>query len=196
MEEKEYLRLIKELNLWGDKELNRPLFGEDCLWKNALQGCIWEFDKGYNKDLEHGYGRVNTVYVDFIKEHGENIPYLYRKNEYSDIEEVMTIGELKKTAKSMQQKRDAYLKQLSDSFEDKTSDEMLAVLTGPNKFDIHRIPVAFPPQDFVYDDETWENFYKEQFTKHSAKEGTSLDLSKYKKSIYPYSSYLGFWEHY
>lgn len=61
---------------------------------------------------------------------------------------------------------------------------------------IHRIPCAFPPQDFVYNDETWEKFYKEQFTKHSAKEGTSVDLSKYKKSIYPYSSYLGFWDHY
>ena len=41
-------KVIQDLNQWGKEELNRPNFGDECLWANALQGVTYRIGIGEN----------------------------------------------------------------------------------------------------------------------------------------------------
>ena len=193
MEKLDKVALINKLDTWGKKELGRPRFGKECLWASSAQDVAYDFDKGYNENLIKDWyqGDNNKEYLDFMKNHDNEEPYLYLQDGYGGISAVWSIPELTQLAKSKHEKQVAYLNKLKDCVD--KCENFRQVINYLKKLDGFEMPSEFPAENFILADGQFEEFLKDSIKRACEKFGEAVDVSKHKDSPYPYREYLGLW---
>ena len=187
-------KVIQDLNQWGKEELNRPNFGDECLWANALQGVAYRIGIGYQESLTSDInGRTNTNYTRFFDKHSAmDTPYLYIWMDYNVVGSIWTIDQVKEIAKKQQQKQAKYLTNLAN----KTSrindlDQLNEFLHTLNKYSM---PDVFPASNFIIYDETWEKFLTYILNQHKnllVIVNAAIENDKLLKSDpYPYTKFF------
>lgn len=187
-------KVIQDLNQWGKEELNRPNFGDECLWANALQGVAYRIGIGYQESLTSDInGRTNTNYTRFFDKHSAmDTPYLYVWMDYNVVGSVWTIDQVKEIAKKQQQKQAKYLTNLANKA------SRINDLDQLNEFlhtlDKYNMPDVFPASNFIIYDETWEKFLTYILNQHKnllVIVNAAIEKNKLLKSDpYPYTKFF------
>lgn len=181
-------KLLDQLALWGDHNLNRPNFGNECLWADSSQGVIYAFGLEYDDNLatDDYMGYKNEEYLSFFNNHPKDKPYLYIKDEYGTVDTIWSIEELKDIAKTEQDVQNKYLSNLLKQADKcKDAKDTIEFLKGLDYYDM---PTVFPDNNFIIQKDNWEEFLKTALkTKLSDKEKAHVDKSN---EPWPYTDYI------
>lgn len=187
-------KVIQDLNQWGKENLNRPSFGDECLWANALQGIAYRIGVGYQESLtSDSIGRTNTRYTRFFDKHSAmDTPYLYVLMDYNIVSSVWSIDQVKEIAKKQQHAQASYLTDLANTASKINDvDKLDKFLHSLKKY---KMPDVFPASNFVIYDETWEKFLTYILNQHKKllkKVNANIDKDKpLNNTPYPYTKFF------